>query len=203
MKVGYRRVSSIDQNLERQELGDVERVFEEKISGKNTDRAALQEMIAFVRDGDEVVVYSIDRLARDLRDLESIIQTLNDKKVAITFLSERLTFTGDSDDALSRLQLQMMGAFAEFERNIIRKRQAEGIAKAKARGVYKGRRKQIDDQQIRELKAQGKRVSEIASELGVSRMSVYRALDATDDVPSSSAGLVVRKTGSRLSQITL
>lgn len=178
MKVGYRRVSSIDQNLERQELGDVERVFEEKVSGKNTDRAALQEMIAFVRDGDEVVVYSIDRLARDLRDLETIIQTLNDKKVAITFLSERLTFTGDSDDALSRLQLQMMGAFAEFERNIIRKRQAEGIAKAKARGVYKGRRKQIDDQQIRELKAQGKRVSEIASELGVSRMSVYRALDA-------------------------
>jgi DNA invertase Pin-like site-specific DNA recombinase len=198
MKVGYRRVSSIDQNLERQELGDIERVFEEKVSGKNTDRAALQEMIAFVRDGDEVVVYSIDRLARDLRDLESIIQTLNDKKVAITFLSERLTFTGDSDDALSRLQLQMMGAFAEFERNIIRKRQAEGIAKAKARGVYKGRRKQIDDQQIRELKAQGKRVSEIASELGVSRMSVYRALDAADEVPSSGVGSVAQKTGARL-----
>jgi DNA invertase Pin-like site-specific DNA recombinase len=191
-------VSSIDQNLERQELGDIERVFEEKVSGKNTDRAALQEMIAFVRDGDEVVVYSIDRLARDLRDLESIIQTLNDKKVAITFLSERLTFTGDSDDALSRLQLQMMGAFAEFERNIIRKRQAEGIAKAKARGVYKGRRKQIDDQQIRELKAQGKRVSEIASELGVSRMSVYRALDAADEVPSSGVGSVAQKTGARL-----
>lgn len=176
MKVGYRRVSTIDQNLERQDLGAVERVFEEKVSGKNTDRAALQEMIAFVREGDEIVVFSIDRLARDLRDLQSIIQTLNDKGVSITFLSERLTFTGDTDDAFSRLQLQLMGAFAEFERNIIRKRQAEGIAKAKARGVYQGRKKKVDDQKIIALKQQGMRVSEIAAALGVSRMTVYRAL---------------------------
>ena len=177
MKVGYRRVSTIDQNLERQDLGEVERVFEEKVSGKNTDRAALQEMIAFVRDGDEVIVFSIDRLARDLRDLQSIIQTLNDKGVTISFLSERLTFTGDTDDAFSRLQLQLMGAFAEFERNIIRKRQAEGIAKAKARGVYRGRKKKVDDQKIIDLKQQGKRVSEIAAALGVSRMTVYRAFE--------------------------
>lgn len=176
MKVGYRRVSTIDQNLDRQDLGEVERVFEEKVRGKNADRAALQDMIAFVREGDEVVVYSIDRLARDLRDLQSIIQTLNDKGVSITFLSERLTFTGDTDDAFSRLQLQLMGAFAEFERNIIRKRQAEGIAKAKARGVYKGRKKKVNDQKIIDLKQQGKRVSEIAAALGVSRMTVYRAL---------------------------
>lgn len=178
MKVGYRRVSTIDQNLERQDLGEVERVFEEKISGKNTDRAALLEMIAFVREGDEVTVFSIDRLARDLRDLQSIIQTLNDKGVSISFLSERLTFTGDTDDAFSRLQLQLMGAFAEFERNIIRKRQAEGIAKAKVRGVYKGRKKKVDDAKIIYLKQQGKRVSEIAATLGVSRMTVYRALSA-------------------------
>jgi hypothetical protein len=91
MKVGYRRVSTVDQNLDRQELGPVERVFEEKVSGKNTDRAALQEMIAFVREGDEVLVYSIDRLARDLRDLQTIIQMLLDKKVSISFLSERLS----------------------------------------------------------------------------------------------------------------
>ena len=178
MQVGYRRVSSIDQNLDRQELGEVDRVFEEKISGKNTDRSALQEMITFVREGDEVVVYSIDRLARDLRDLQSIIQTLNDKGVSIKFLSERLTFTGDTVDAFSRLQLQLMGAFAEFERNIIRKRQAEGIAKAKARGVYRGRKKTVDDAKIIDLKQQGKRVSEIATALSVSRMTVYRALDA-------------------------
>ena len=178
MKVGYRRVSTIDQNLDRQELGDVERVFEEKVSGKNTNRAALQDMIAFVREGDAVIVYSIDRLARDLRDLQSIIQTLNDKKVSIYFISERLSFAGDADDPFSRLQLQLMGAFAEFERNIIRKRQAEGIVKAKARGVYQGRKKQVDDQKIIMMKQDGKKVSEIASALGVSRMTVYRALES-------------------------
>lgn len=176
MKVGYRRVSTIDQNLDRQELGAVDRVFEEKVSGKNTDRAALQEMIAFVREGDEVFIYSIDRLARDLRDLQSIIQTLLDKKVSITFLSERLSFSADKEDAFSRLQLQLMGAFAEFERNIIRKRQSEGIAKAKERGVYKGRKKQVDDAKIFALKNAGQKISEIAAALGVSRMTVYRAL---------------------------
>ena len=176
MKVGYRRVSTIDQNLDRQELGPVDRVFEEKVSGKNTDRAALQEMIAFVREGDEVIVYSIDRLARDLRDLQSVIQTLLDKKVSVTFLSERLSFTADKDDPFSRLQLQLMGAFSEFERQIIRKRQSEGIAKAKERGVYKGRKKQVDDGKIVSLKNAGQKISEIAAALGVSRMTVYRAL---------------------------
>ena len=176
MKVGYRRVSTIDQNLDRQELGAVDRVFEEKVSGKNTDRAALQEMIAFVREGDEVIVYSIDRLARDLRDLQSIIQTLLDKKVSVSFLSERLTFAADKDDPFSRLQLHLMGAFSEFERQIIRKRQAEGIAKAKDRGVYKGRKKQVDDGKIISLKNAGQKISEIAAALGVSRMTVYRAL---------------------------
>ena len=176
MKVFYRRVSSVGKNLERQEVGDVERVFEEKVSGKNADRAALQEMIAFVRDGDEVFVHSIDRLARDLRDLQSIIQTLLDKKVSITFLSERLSFNADKDDPFSRLQLQLMGAFSQFEFNIIRKRQAEGIAKAKERGVYKGRKKQVDDAKIVSLKNAGQKISEIATALGVSRMTVYRAL---------------------------
>ena len=110
--------------------------------------------------------------------MQAIIQTLTDKGVTISFISEKLTFSGDNDDAFSRLQLQLMGAFAEFERNIIRKRQAEGIAKAKARGVYKGRKKTVDTAKIITLKQQGKRVSDIASELGVSRMTVYRALEA-------------------------
>ena len=174
MKVGYRRVSTVDQNLDRQELGDVERVFEEKVSGKNKDRAALQEMIAFVRDGDEVVVFSIDRLARDLRDLQSIISDLNEKGATISFLSERLSFSADSNDAFAKLQLQMMGAFAEFERNIIHKRQAEGIAKAKAKGVYLGRKKTIDDSRVLELSHQGLGASQIAREMGITRQSVYR-----------------------------
>ena len=100
MRVGYKRVSSVDQNLARQDLGDVDRIFEDKISGKDTNRAALKEMILFVRSGDEVVVHSIDRLARDLRDLQDIVTTLNDKGVGVSFLSERLTFTGKADDAI-------------------------------------------------------------------------------------------------------
>ena len=86
MKVGYRRVSTIDQNLDRQDMSGVDRVFEDKASGKDTDRVALQEMIAFVRTGDEVLVHSIDRLARDLRDLQSIITTLNENDVSIEFI---------------------------------------------------------------------------------------------------------------------
>ena len=178
MKVGYRRVSTVEQNLDRQDLGAVDRVFEDKASGKNADREQLQEMIAFVRSGDEVVVYSIDRLARDLRDLQSIITLLNEKGVSIEFLSERLVFIGNTDDAFAKLQLQMMGAFAEFERNIIRKRQAEGIAKAKAKGVYdnRKRKKKVSDKRITELKTNGLNNTEIAKHLGVSRMTIHRAL---------------------------
>ena len=175
MRVGYRRVSTADQNLDRQELTNVEKVFEEKVSGKDTNRAALNEMIEFVRDGDAVVVYSIDRLARDLRDLQSIITELNDKGVSVEFLSERLVFSGN-DDAFAKLQLQMMGAFAEFERNIIKKRQAEGIAKAKERGVYQGRKKKIDDNKILELTAAGHSQHQVAELMGITRMSVYRCL---------------------------
>ena len=178
MRVGYRRVSTVEQNLDRQDLGVVEQVFEDKASGKNADREQLQKMLSFVRSGDEVVFYSIDRLARDLRDLQSIITKLNDNGVTIEFLSERLVFSGRSDDVFAKLQLQMMGAFAEFERNIIRKRQAEGIAKAKERGVYENRKrkKKVSDVRIVELRDEGLNKTEIADYLGVSRMTVHRAL---------------------------
>jgi len=176
--VGYRRVSTLDQNLDRQDLGEVDKVFEEKLSGKSAkDRPALQAMIEYVREGDSVVVYSIDRLARDLRDLQEIIQRLNDNGVTITFLSERLTFSADKEDAFAKLQLQMMGAFAEFERNIIRKRQAEGIVKAKAKGVYKGRKPTIDREKVTALKEEGLSTYKIAETMGISRMSVHRILN--------------------------
>jgi DNA invertase Pin-like site-specific DNA recombinase len=176
--IGYKRVSSEGQNLDRQDLGEVDKVFEEKLSGKSAkDRPALQTMIDYAREGDAVVVYSIDRLARDLRDLQDIISTLNDKGVSISFLSERLTFSAEADDAFAKLQLQMMGAFAEFERNIIKKRQAEGIAKAKARGAYKGTKKRIDREKVRQMKAEGNSTYKIAEEMGISRMSVHRILN--------------------------
>ena len=175
--VGYRRVSAVDQNFDRQDLGAVDKLFEEKLSGKNAkDRPALNSMLDWVREGDTVLVHSIDRLARDLRDLQTIIETLKDKGVAISFLTESLTFTAKSDDAFAKLQLQMMGAFAEFERNIIRKRQAEGIAKAKSKGLYKGRPKTVDDQKIKEMKQAGIGATAIARELGIGRATVYKSL---------------------------
>ena len=176
MKIGYRRVSTVEQKFDRQDLGaDIERVFEEKESGGTAERKALQEMIAFSRSGDEVIVYSIDRLARNLRDLQQIIEELNNKEVTVTFLSERLSFNVDSSDAFAKLQLQMLGAFSEYERNIIRKRQAEGIEKAKANGVYSKARK-INPDKIRQLRSEGVGATEICRMLSCSRTSVYNAL---------------------------
>ena len=174
-KIGYVRCSSTDQNTDRQELGDI-RVFEDKASGKSTDRPALKEMLAYVRDGDEVIVYSIDRLARNLRDLEDIIKEVNSKGASVTFLTERLTFSG-SDDAMSTLMLQMMGSFAQFERSMILKRQAEGIALAKAKGKYspyKGRKPSIDRDLISNMLKAGSSVTAVAKALSISRQSIYR-----------------------------
>ena len=136
MIVGYRRVSTAEQSLDCQNLGKCDRMFEEKESAGSAKRPALKEMLSFVRSGDTVIVHSIDRFARNLMDLQSIIQELSEKGVTIQFLSESLSFSVDEGCAFQTLQLQMLGAFAQYERTIIRKRQAEGIAKAKARGVY-------------------------------------------------------------------
>ncbi len=176
MKIGYRRVSTADQNLDRQELDGCEKVFEEKLSGASRDRPALRDLINFAREGDEVIVHSLDRLARDLRDLKSIVDELNDKGVTVEFLQERLSFSPKADDPLAKLQLHLMGAFAEFERSMIRKRQAEGIARAKAKGVYKGRKATIDRDQVSELQNLGMGATEIAKVLGIGRASVYRVL---------------------------
>lgn len=112
MKIGYRRVSTHDQKLDRQDLGAIDKVFEERVSGASAkDRPALQAMIEFAREGDDVIAWSIDRLARDLRDLQTIIQALSEKGGTVTFLSDRLTFTADRDDPFSSLQLHSMGAF--------------------------------------------------------------------------------------------
>lgn len=178
MRIGYRRVSSEDQNLDRQDLSGCEKVFEEKASaGRGSERPELERLIDFAREGDEVVIHSIDRLARDLVDLQRILERLNAKGVSILFLTERLSFAASSEDPFARLQLQLLGAFAQFERSIIRKRQAEGIAKAKVKGVYRGRKPSIPAVKVKELHSAGLGPTAIAKQLGIARASVYRLLN--------------------------
>ena len=125
--IGYIRVSTIEQNLERQLEGiKLDRSFTDKVSGKSVDRPALQEMLAYVRDGDTVIVHSMDRLARNVDDLRQIVKGLTAKQVKVKFIKEYLEFTGE-DSPMSNLLLSVMGAFAEFKRTLIKERQMEGI----------------------------------------------------------------------------
>jgi DNA invertase Pin-like site-specific DNA recombinase len=178
-RVGYVRVSTADQNADRQLDGVVvERTFTDQASGKDTHRPKLEAMLTFVRDGDTVVVHSMDRLARNLSDLLQLVQSLNARGVAVEFLKERLTFTGE-DAPVATLMLSVMGAVAEFERTLIRERQREGIAQAKKRGVYRGRRRSLHPEQIEELHRRvdaGEAKARIAADLGISRQSLYRLL---------------------------
>src|SRR5215471_6509624 len=179
MRVGYVRVSSVDQNAVRQLDGiTVERTVTDKASGKDTTRPKLDEMLAFVRDGDTVIVHSMDRLARNLDDLRRIVRTLTGKGVQVEFVKENLTFTGE-DSPMATLLLSVMGAFAEFERALILERQREGIASAKQRGVYTGRKPALtatQAQQLRERAAAGESKSLLAKEFGISRETVYSYL---------------------------
>jgi DNA invertase Pin-like site-specific DNA recombinase len=177
--IGYIRVSTIEQNLERQLEGiKLDRSFIDKVSGKSVNRPALQEMLAYVRDGDTVIVHSMDRLARNVDDLRQIVKGLTAKQVKVKFIKECLEFTGE-DSPMSNLLLSVMGAFAEFERTLIKERQMEGIELAKKRGVYKGRRAALSDDQIILLKEQitlGNNKSELAKEFSISRETLYKYL---------------------------
>jgi DNA invertase Pin-like site-specific DNA recombinase len=189
MRVGYVRVSSVDQNTVRQLDGvEIDRVFTDRVSGKDTDRPKLDELLAFVREGDTVLVHSMDRLARNLDDLRRVVRTLTGKGVRVEFVKEQLTFTGE-DSPMATLLLSVMGAFAEFERALILERQREGIAAAKQRGVYTGRAPALTAEQahqLRERAAAGQRKSALAKEFGVSRETVYAYLRtaSTADVAS-------------------
>ncbi|WP_137822828.1 recombinase family protein [Pseudomonas sp. D(2018)] len=177
-QVGYVRVSSVDQNTERQLDGVVlDKVFTDKASGKDVIRPQLQAMLEFVREGDTIHVHSIDRLARSLADLLSLVESLNAKGIHIRFHKEQLEFTGENSP-MQKLMLSMMGSFAEFERSMIRERQREGIAKAKEAGVYKGRTKMVDDDAIRAAIAGGLSFRKAAEQLGVSLSTVQRAMKA-------------------------
>lgn len=177
--VGYKRVSSVGQNLDRQLDGmTLDRIFEEKVSGKDANRPELQAMLAYVREGDEVVVHSMDRLARNLSDLLSIVNGLTSRCVKVRFEKENLVFSGQ-DDPMSKLMLSMMGAFSEFERSIIKMRQSEGIALAKKRGAYKGRKpslNQVQAKQVRTRALAGEKKAVLAREFGISRETLYAYL---------------------------
>lgn len=177
MKVGYIRVSSADQNTERQlENLQLDKVFIDKLSGKDTNRIQYQAMLEFVREGDCLFVHSMDRLARNLDDLRKTVQTLVKKGVQIQFLKENLVFTGE-DSPMAVLTLSIMGAFAEFERSIIRERQKEGIAIAQKRGVYKGRSRVLSDAQVDDLIKRvqdGESKTSIAERFNLSRQAVYK-----------------------------
>ena len=178
MRYGYARVSTIDQDLAIQNTAltaaGCELVRAEKVSGASrAGRDELELMMQFMREGDELVVTRIDRLARSIGDLQDIVRALKAKGVALRALEQPI----DTSTAAGKCFLDMLGVFAEFETNLRKERQLEGIAKAKAAGVYKGRKPSIPVDEVKALRAAGKGATEIAEELGIARKSVYRALE--------------------------
>lgn len=183
--IGYIRVSTIDQNTGRQEdqLGSyhLDEVFVDHASGKDKNRPQLDACLRYVRKGDTLVVASMDRLARSLPDLRSMVDDLTGRGVTVTFDKESLTFAPDAaTDPFSTLMLNLLGAFAEFERALMLERQREGIALAKADGKYKGRKPALTDAQVTQVVdrlAGGESAAALAREFGVSRATVYNARD--------------------------
>lgn len=197
-RIGYRRVSTLDQNTERQLDGvPLDIVFEDKASGKDAKRPQLQAALKHARAGDVFICHSMDRLARNLDDLRRIVDDLTGRGVAVQFVKEGMNFTG-KDDPMARLMLSVMGAFAEFERSLIRERQREGIVLAQQRGAYKGRKPALAGERLEALRARLRgpekvNMSALAQEFGVSRETLYqyrRGLEegSTAGAPSQAGG---------------
>lgn len=180
--VGYVRVSSLLQNTARQLDGmPLDKVFEDRASGKDTQRPQLDACLAHLREGDTLHVHSMDRLARNVDDLRRMVKDLTARGVAVRFHKEGLTFTGE-DSPMANLLLSMLGAVAEFERALILERQREGIELARAKGVYKGRKPSLSPERAEELRARaaaGDSKSQLAREFKVSRDTVYAYLNIT------------------------
>ena len=175
-KIGYIRVSSAEQNTDRQ-LVDVklEKVFEEKVSAKTANRPQLIQMLGHIRENDEVFVHDISRLARNIEDLHRLVREITDKGCSIHFVKENLHFSGDKADPTQELLMNMLGAVYTFERQILKCRQAEGIAVAKSAGKYKGRPPKIDNDEIKRVLGEGNSISKTAKILDISMSSVQRA----------------------------
>lgn len=178
-RIGYIRVSSADQNTVRQLDGiELDITFTDKASGKSTDRPQLQAALKHARLGDVFVVHSMDRLARNCEDMLRTVRELNNKGVSVQFVKENMFFSAGKDDPRSVLMFTMLSAFGEFERALIKERQREGIAIAKAKGtVYKGRKRALSAEQAAELRrlvAIGGIKSQLAREFGICRDTLYQ-----------------------------
>jgi DNA invertase Pin-like site-specific DNA recombinase len=186
--IGYVRVSSVDQNTARQLEGEaLDKVFTDHMSGKDTKRPQLQAALQYVRDGDTLVVHSMDRLCRNALDMLQTVKDLTARGVSVRFLKPALLFSGKDSSPMAQFQLTVLAAVAELEREIIRDRQREGIAIAKKKGVYKGGKPSLSDDQVVELQrrvAAREKKAAIARALGVSRGTLYKYLAAA---PASAA----------------
>jgi DNA invertase Pin-like site-specific DNA recombinase len=178
-RVGYVRVCNFDQNEDRQLEGEeLDRTFLDKASGKDVKRPQLTAMLAFLRQGDTVVCHSMDRLGRNFDDLRRLVLGLTERGVRVQFIKENLTFTSE-DSTTGNLLLRVMSAFAQFERELVRERQREGIARAKAAGAYRGRKRSLSPERAAELTRRlstGETKSGLAREFGIDRATVYRYL---------------------------
>jgi DNA invertase Pin-like site-specific DNA recombinase len=178
-RIGYVRVSSIDQNADRQlEHLHADKLFTDKASGKDTARPQLQALLAYAREGDTIVVHSMDRLARNVDDLRRLVQEQTRRGIRLQFIKENLTFTGD-DSPMAHLMLSVLGAVGQFERDLIKERQREGIALARQRGAYRGRKQALPADKLPELLQKvkaGEKKARLAREFGISRQTLYESL---------------------------
>lgn len=178
-RLGYIRVSSVDQNTARQLDGiELDQRFEDKCSGKDRERPALQALLKHARKGDHIFVHEMSRLARNLSDLLNLVKELNSRGIVVTFVKENLTFDG-SADKYGTLMLSIMGAVSEFERAMILERQREGIRIAQAKGTYRGRKAALSvarADELRKRSAAGEPKAALAREFGITRQTLYSYL---------------------------
>lgn len=176
--IGYIRVSTVDQNTERQLEGvELHKAFIEKASGKDTNRPMLKSAMEWAREGDTLIVHSMDRLARNVEDMLRIVRELTGKGVIVKFIKENMTFDMSDADPRSMLMFTMLSAFSQFERALIKERQREGIAIAKAKGKYKGGVPKLNDEQVTKIREKillGVPKAAVAREFKISRETLYQ-----------------------------
>jgi len=185
--IAYARVSSSDQHLDRQEdaLEPYDKLFTDHCSGRSIIRPGWVDCLKFLREGDTLVVHSIDRLARNLLDLQTLLKTLvEEKRITVRFIKEQLTFSNGASP-IQKLVMQIMGAFAEFERSLILERQADGIAATRRRGKEVGGRPRMlsttDDTELRRRYEEGESLKNLMRFYGISRSTLYRRLRPSID----------------------